>query len=77
MCKLLFVNPATTSAAERSCCTGRKIKTFMRSKMIPVRFIALSILHTHKTLTDNLNLKDIANVFCEKSERRRLIFGRF
>ena len=51
MCKLLFVNPATTSAAERSFSTARRIKTCMRSKMIPLRFNALSILHTHKTLT--------------------------
>ena len=34
-------------------------------------------LNTHKTLTDNLNLKDTANIFREKRERRRLIFGRF
>ena len=45
--------------------------------MILVRFNALSILHTHKTSTNNLDLKDTVNIFCEKSERRRLIFGRF
>ena len=77
MCKLLLANPATTSTAERLFPSARRIKTWMRSKMISVRFNALSILHTHKTLTDNLNLKDIANIFCAKSERRRLIFGRF
>ena len=77
MCKLLLVNPATTSTAERSFSTARRIKNWMRSKMIPARFNALSILHTHKTLTDSINLKDIANSFCEKSERRRLIFGLF
>ena len=77
MCKLLLVNPATTSTAERSFPTAKRIKTWMRSKMIPVRLNALSILHIHKTLTGNLNLKGIAHIFCEKSERRRLIFGRF
>ena len=40
MCKFLLVNPATTSAAERSFSTARRIKTWMRSKMIPVRFNA-------------------------------------
>ena len=68
MCKVLLVNPATTSTAERSFSTARRIKTRMRSKMIPVRFNTLSILHTQKTLTDNLNLKDIANIFWGKSE---------
>ena len=66
MCKLLFVNPATTSTAVRSFSTARRTKTWMRSKMIPVRFNALSILHTYKTLTDNLNLKGIANIFLRK-----------
>ena len=32
MCKLLLVNPATTSTAERSFSTARRIKTWMRSK---------------------------------------------
>ena len=77
MFKLLLVNPATTSTAEQSFYTARRIKTWMRFKMIPVRFNALSTLHTYKALTDNLNLKDIANICCEKSERMRLIFGRF
>ena len=70
MCKVLLVNPATTSTAEQSFSTARRIKTRMRSKMIPVRFNTLSILHTQKTLTDNLNLKDIANIFCGKSEKK-------
>ena len=55
--KLLLVKPGTTSIAETLFSTARRIKTWMRSKMIAVRFSALSILHTHKTLTDILNLK--------------------
>ena len=38
MCKLLLVNPATTSTAERSFSTARRIKTWMRSNIIPVIF---------------------------------------
>ena len=77
MCKLLLVNPATTSTAERLFSTARRIKTWMRSKMIPARFNSLSILRTHKTLTDSLDLKKVANSFCQKSVRRRFIFGHF
>ena len=36
--KLLLVNPATTSTAERSFSTARRIKTWMRSNIIPVIF---------------------------------------
>ena len=64
MCKLLLVNPATTSTAEQSFSTARRIKTWILFKMIPVRFNALPTLHTYKALTDNLNLKDIANICC-------------
>ena len=66
MCKLLLVNQATTSTEDRSFSTERRIKTWTRSKMIPVRFNALSILYTHKTLTDNLDLKDIEIFFPKK-----------
>ena len=45
LCKLLLVNPATTTTAERSFSTARRIKTWRRSKMIPGRFNALPILH--------------------------------
>ena len=37
----------------------------MHFKMIPVRFNAFSFLHTYKALTENLNLKDIANIVKE------------
>ena len=33
--------------------------------MIPVRFNAFSILQKHKALTENSNLKDIANIVKE------------
>ena len=55
----------------------KRMKTWIRSKMIPVKINALPILDTHNNLTDNLNLKDVANIFYEKSERRQLIFDRF
>ena len=44
MCKLLLVNPVTTSTAERSF-SNTKIKKWMHSKIMPLRFNALSILH--------------------------------
>ena len=53
MCRLLLVYPATTSTAGQSFSTAKRIKTWMRSKVIPVRFNAFSILHTHKTLKEH------------------------
>lgn len=77
ICKLLLVNPATTATAERSFSLARRIKTWMRSKMLASRFNSLAILHSHKKLTDALNLQDVANEFTSKNESRKFIFGRF
>jgi len=77
ICKLLLVNPATTATAERSFSTARRVKTWMRSNMLAARFNSLSILHTHKSITDDLNLNDIANEFISKCDSRKLTFGHF
>ena len=76
ICQLLLVNSATTTTAERSFSAAR-MKTWMRSKIFPTSFNSLSIHHTHKTLTDDLSLTDIANEFCDKLQSRCSIFGRF
>ena len=77
ICKLLLVNPATTATAERSFSLARRIKTWMRSKMMAARFNSMAILHAHKNLTDSLNLRDVANEFVSKNESRKFIFGQF
>ena len=77
ICILLLVNPATTATAERSFSLARRIKTWMRSKMLAARFNSLAILYSHNSLTDNLNLRDVANGFVSKNESRNVIFGRF
>ncbi len=77
ICKLLLVNPATTATAERSFSLARRIKTWMRSKMLAPRFNSLAILHSHKSLTDGVNLKDVANEFASKNDSRKFLFGRF
>lgn len=77
ICKLLLVNPATTATAERSFLLARRIKTWLRSKMLAARFNSMAILHAHKQLTDSLSLTEVANEFVSKKESRKFIFGRF
>lgn len=77
ICKLLLVNPATTATAERSFSLARRIKTWLRSKMLAARFNSMAILHEHKQLTDSLSLTEVANEFVSKNESRKFIFGRF
>ena len=75
--KLLLVNPATSAIAERSFSLALRLKTWIRSTMLPSRLNAIAILHEHKTLTDRLNLTDIAKEYVCRNESRTCAFGNF
>ena len=55
---------------------GRK-ETWVRSRTSAGQFNFLAIIRNHKTLTYNLNLRDVANEFVLKSDSGRVIFGQF
>ena len=56
---------------------ARRIKTWLRSTMLQIRFSGLTILHFHKQITDNLHFTAVADEFVSKHDTRRLIFRRF
>ena len=58
---LLLINPATSASAERSFSIARRLKTWQRSTMEQVRFIALAILNVHKDVTDKIDLNAVGN----------------
>ena len=73
--ELLLVNPAIPATVERSFSLARRLKTWMRSTMLPSRLNEIAILHEHRTLTDRLNLTDIAKEFECRNESRTCAFG--
>ena len=75
--KLLLVNPATSASAERSFSLERRLKTWTRSTMLTKRLNALAVLHEHKKLTDELDLKAVATEFVSLNENRKITFGNF
>ena len=75
--KILAVNPASSSTAERTFSFARRVKTWMRSTMLPSRFNSVSILHFHKDRTDKLDIIKIANSFIQTNKNRSRVFGRF
>ena len=77
ICKLLAVNPATSATAERTFSMARRVKTWMRSTMLPSRFNSVAILNFHKANTDSLDLIKVANLFSDSNENRKRIFGKF
>ena len=77
VCKLIYVNPATSAIGERSFSTARRIKTWLRSRMLQARFNHLAILNTNKDRFDKLCLVSVANTFVSLNENRDRNVGKF
>ena len=75
--KLYLTFPVTTSTAERSFSSLRRIKTYLRSTMTSCRLNNLFLLYVHKEKTDSLDLCQIAREFVSINPRRLHYFGRF
>ena len=54
----------------------RRVKSYMRPTMTQERLNHLMILHVHRSLTESLDLIEIANYFVN-CEHRLTIFGKF
>ena len=75
--KLILVMPASNAISERSFSALRRTKTYLCSTMGQERLNNLMLLHIHKDITDDLDLKDVATEFISRSEHRLSIFGKF
>ena len=74
---LYFTFPVTTSTAERSFSTLRRIKTYLQSTMNACRLNNLLLLHIHRSKTDALDLEIIARKFISVNSRQENYFGKF
>ena len=72
--QLLLVIPATNSTSERSFSALRRIKSYLRSTMTQARLNHLMVLHYHQDLTDELDMKQVANDFISAKESRMSVF---
>lgn len=77
LCRLILVSPATNATCERSFSALKRVKTYLRSTMKQSRLNNLMILHIHKDFCDELCVDECMTEFCNYSEHRRNIFGRF
>ena len=76
VCKICRILPASSATAERTFSLARRVKTWMRSTMLPTRFNSVSILNFHKDRTDKLDLIKIAKAFVQSDDNRMRIFGK-
>ena len=75
ICKLLAVNPATSTASERSFPSVWCLKMWLWSRMGDERFSNLAVLNGHKWKTDSVFIADIAQEFVSSNENRKRNFG--
>jgi len=75
--RLLLVIPVTSCEAERSFSSLRRLKTWLRSTMTQHRLNHVAICSVHHDYIDRLNMKDLANAFASRTDRRQLSFGKF
>ena len=75
--ELLLVNPAATAKPERSFSLTRRIKIWLHSNSTATHFNSLSVLYAHMSVTDSIDLVEVANKFTPKCDSRKPIFGRF
>ena len=74
--KLLLVLPSSSScSAERSFSALHRLKTYIRSTMSVSKLNHVTVLHIHKTLTDELNIISIVNAFASDNNARKDTFG--
>ena len=69
--------PVTTSTAERSFSTLRRLKNYLRTTMVQERLNNLLLLHVHKSETDTVDMVEIAKLFIRANESRMKYFGDF
>ena len=63
LCKLIFINPATSAVSDRFFSTSRRLKLWLRSRMNQERFSNLIVLNIQKKDLTGLSTIDIANEF--------------
>ena len=75
--RLYLTVPITTATSERAFSTLRRLLTYLRSTMTEQRLNNCMLLHVHKSLTDDLNLIEIAKEFISAKEDRQRYFEHF
>ena len=68
ICKLSAVNPATSTADERSFSSARRLKTWLPSRMGD-----LAVLNGHKRRTDSVSIA--TQEFVSRSKNHKRFFG--
>jgi len=73
--RLLLISPASSSEAERSFSSLRRLKTWLRSTMTQTRLNSVAVCHAHQDILDDLDLHALETDFISRSDIRKNLFG--
>lgn len=73
--RLYLIIPVTSATSERTFSVLRRLLVYLRSTMTEKRLNNCLIVHVHKDIVDELNLKDVAVEFVSRNDERRKHFG--
>ena len=75
--QLVLVLPAKNAMSKHSFLAMRRGKNYLCSTMGQERFNHLMVLHVHKSITDSLDIIQVANDFVSCNEHWEHVFGMF
>ena len=65
----------SNATSERAFSTLQKVKSFLRTRLTQTHINHFIVLHAHKHLTDEIEIKLIAKIFVNGDSKRKLYFG--
>ena len=74
MLHILYTIPVTSATAERTFSALRRLKSYLRSTMLPSCLDHCMLLHIHKDLTDEINLINIVESYAFSDDLKFKIF---
>ena len=75
--RLFLTIQITSSTSEQSFSALRRLLAYLRSTMTEKRLNNCFMLHVHKDITDQINLRDVAKEFIAVNDDRSSYFGSF
>lgn len=68
--QIIYTLPITTSTAERSFSTLRRLKTYLRSTMNEERLNGLALLNIHQDISNKLEAEEVLEIFSRRHKRK-------
>ena len=73
--RLYLTISMSNATSERAFSTLRRVESYLRTRLTQKHLNNFIVLHAHKHLTDEIDIKLIAKIFVNGESKRKLYFG--